>query len=65
MIIFNGATEEVLLSNVHEIAGMLSPMILFHGSNNFFHYLLSFIKIFCDLLCHIVDIICDISTQQM
>lgn len=65
MIVLNGATEEVLLSKVHELADMLSPVILFNGSNNFFHYLLSFIKIFCSLLCHIIDIICDISTQQM
>ena len=65
MIVFNGATEEVLLLKLHEIASMLSPVILFHGSNNCFHYLLSFIKFFCSLLCHIIGIICDISTQQM
>ena len=49
MIVFNGATEEVLLSKVHELAGMLWPVILFHGSNNFFitYYLLLKFSVVC------------------
>lgn len=50
MIVFNGATEEFLLSEVYKMAGIVTPVILSHGIKDFFfnyYFVVSFSVICC------------------